>query len=156
VEWASPEVWASLVSSGVVGVVNAVYGTTSFEGAPDGAFPQAGLIFDNTGALYGTTYQGGASNGRHGVQGDAVTGKKSLRRLKRKRLVMDSGAAIPGTAIHEVGGAPMDDDPRKSVLNRFNQCWDADNVFVTDDMPWKIISIGARDWAYRSHESPHF
>jgi uncharacterized repeat protein (TIGR03803 family) len=32
-----------------------------FKGAPDGAFPQAGLIFD-TGALYGTTSQGGASN----------------------------------------------------------------------------------------------
>jgi hypothetical protein len=32
VEWASPEVWASLVSSGVVGVVNAVYGTTNMGG----------------------------------------------------------------------------------------------------------------------------
>jgi choline dehydrogenase-like flavoprotein len=55
---------------------------------------------------------------------------------------MDSGAAIPGTAIHEVGGAPMDDDPRKSVLNRFNQCWDADNVFVTDGA--SFISSGAQ------------
>ena len=53
-------------------------------------------------------------------------------KMMRKRLVMDSGASIPGTAVHEVGGAPMGDDPGKSVLNRFNQCWDADNVFVTD------------------------
>ena len=26
----------------------------------------------------------------------------------------------------------MGDDPKTSVLNRFNQCWDAKNVFVTD------------------------
>jgi len=50
----------------------------------------------------------------------------------RKRLVMDSGAAVPGAAVHEVGGAPMGSDPQRSVLNPFNQCWDAQNVFVTD------------------------
>jgi choline dehydrogenase-like flavoprotein len=26
----------------------------------------------------------------------------------------------------------MGDNPQTSVLNRFNQCWDAKNVFVTD------------------------
>ena len=26
----------------------------------------------------------------------------------------------------------MGDDPRNSVLNEFNQCWDVPNVFVTD------------------------
>jgi hypothetical protein len=31
----------------------------SFTGPPDGAFPQAGLIFDEAGALYGTTAGGG-------------------------------------------------------------------------------------------------
>jgi choline dehydrogenase-like flavoprotein len=53
-------------------------------------------------------------------------------KLLRKRLVMDSGAAVPGAAVHEVGGAPMGSDPGTSVLNPFNRCWDADNVFVTD------------------------
>jgi choline dehydrogenase-like flavoprotein len=37
-----------------------------------------------------------------------------------------------GAAIHECGGARMGIDPAKSVLNKFNQCWDAKNVFVTD------------------------
>ena len=26
----------------------------------------------------------------------------------------------------------MGSDPAKSVLNQFNRCWDAENVFVTD------------------------
>jgi choline dehydrogenase-like flavoprotein len=37
-----------------------------------------------------------------------------------------------GAAIHECGGARMGSDPAKSVLNAYNQCWDASNVFVTD------------------------
>lgn len=37
-----------------------------------------------------------------------------------------------GAAIHECGGARMGSDPKTSVLNGFNQCWDAPNVFVTD------------------------
>lgn len=37
-----------------------------------------------------------------------------------------------GSAIHECGGARMGSDPGTSVLNSLNQCWDADNVFVTD------------------------
>ncbi|MFL1416567.1 GMC oxidoreductase [Pseudomonas fildesensis] len=37
-----------------------------------------------------------------------------------------------GAAIHESGGARMGSDPEKSVLNNYNQCWDAPNVFVTD------------------------
>jgi choline dehydrogenase-like flavoprotein len=42
------------------------------------------------------------------------------------------GALVPGSAIHETGGAAMGSDPKTSVLNAFNQCWDAPNVFVTD------------------------
>jgi choline dehydrogenase-like flavoprotein len=38
----------------------------------------------------------------------------------------------PGLAIHEVGTARMGNDPKKSVLNQYNQMWDAKNVFVTD------------------------
>jgi uncharacterized repeat protein (TIGR03803 family) len=33
----------------------------TFTGGSDGAQPEASLIFDNTGALYGTTYRGGSS-----------------------------------------------------------------------------------------------
>jgi len=37
-----------------------------------------------------------------------------------------------GKGIHEMGTARMGRDPRSSVLNAFNQVWDAPNVFVTD------------------------
>jgi choline dehydrogenase-like flavoprotein len=52
--------------------------------------------------------------------------------LWKRRLLSGSGAFWPGSAIHELGGAGMGEHPRTSVLNRFNQCWDAPNVFVTD------------------------
>ena len=38
----------------------------------------------------------------------------------------------PGLTIHEMGGARMGRDPKTSVLNKWNQVWDATNVFVTD------------------------
>ena len=38
----------------------------------------------------------------------------------------------PGMGIHEMGTARMGRDPRTSVLNEYNQVWDAPNVFVTD------------------------
>jgi choline dehydrogenase-like flavoprotein len=37
-----------------------------------------------------------------------------------------------GMGIHEMGTARMGHDPKSSVLNKFNQVWDAPNVFVTD------------------------
>ncbi|ALO46875.1 GMC oxidoreductase [Pseudohongiella spirulinae] len=43
----------------------------------------------------------------------------------------DAGYA-PGMGIHEMGTARMGRDPRTSVLNAYNQVWDAMNVFVTD------------------------
>ncbi len=38
----------------------------------------------------------------------------------------------PGMGIHEMGVARMGRDPKTSVLNAWNQVWDAPNVFVTD------------------------
>jgi choline dehydrogenase-like flavoprotein len=37
-----------------------------------------------------------------------------------------------GRGIHEMGSARMGKDPKTSVLNKWNQVWDAKNVFVTD------------------------
>lgn len=37
-----------------------------------------------------------------------------------------------GSTVHEMGAARMGRDRRTSVLNGFNQVWDAPNVFVTD------------------------
>ena len=45
--------------------------------------------------------------------------------------VFDSGDA-PGSAIHEMGTARMGNDPANSVLNRWNQAHDVNNLFVTD------------------------
>ena len=53
-------------------------------------------------------------------------------------LKLENPAPIPqrlsifGKNIHEAGTARMGDDPKKSVVNRFNQVHDAPNVFVTD------------------------
>lgn len=38
----------------------------------------------------------------------------------------------PGRIIHELGTARMGNDPKTSVLNKWNQCHDVKNVFVTD------------------------
>ena len=39
---------------------------------------------------------------------------------------------VPGGCIHEMGTARMGNDPKTAVLNKFNQCYDAANVFITD------------------------
>ena len=67
-----------------------------------------------------------------GLQVDNV-GRRSLpARLARSLFFANYGALWPGAAIHEIGGARMGDKPDNSVLNAYCQCWDADNVFVTD------------------------
>ncbi|MEO6734514.1 MAG: GMC family oxidoreductase [Ferruginibacter sp.] len=43
----------------------------------------------------------------------------------------DSGHAM-GHGIHEMGTARMGRDAKTSVLNEYNQVWDAKNVFITD------------------------
>jgi len=42
------------------------------------------------------------------------------------------GDGTLGRGIHEMGSARMGRDPKTSVTNKFNQVWDAPNVFVTD------------------------
>lgn len=39
---------------------------------------------------------------------------------------------VLGRGIHEMGTARMGADPKTSVVNKYNQIWDAPNVFVTD------------------------
>jgi choline dehydrogenase-like flavoprotein len=47
-------------------------------------------------------------------------------------LFTRDGALIPGSSIHESGGACMGTDPSRHVLNADNQVFDAPNVYVTD------------------------
>lgn len=49
-----------------------------------------------------------------------------------KNITSFNGDSHPGKGIHEMGTARMGRDPKTSVLNKFNQVWDAPNVFVTD------------------------
>ena len=42
------------------------------------------------------------------------------------------GISVPGSIIHELGPARMGFSPKDSLLNRFNQAWDAKNLFVVD------------------------
>ena len=38
--------------------------------------------------------------------------------------------------IHEVGGAIMGSDAKKSVCNQWNQTWDIKNLFLCDGAPF--------------------
>ncbi len=49
-----------------------------------------------------------------------------------KNIKPFDGTFVPGHGIHEMGTARMGRDPKTSVLNKWNQVWDAPNVFVTD------------------------
>ncbi len=49
-----------------------------------------------------------------------------------KNVRGNDGDGTPGRGIHEMGTARMGRDPKTSVLNKWNQIWDAPNVFVTD------------------------
>ena len=48
----------------------------------------------------------------------------------------DARPGPPGKGIHEMGTARMGNDPKTSVLNRWNQCHDIKNLFVTDGSLW--------------------
>jgi choline dehydrogenase-like flavoprotein len=77
---------------------------------------------------------------------DCATGENE--RLMRKDMINDMADMLeqcgvkevktydndyfPGMGIHEMGTARMGKDPKSSVLNSWNQVWDAPNVFVTD------------------------
>lgn len=41
-----------------------------------------------------------------------------------------------GSIIHEVGGALMGEDPRRSVTDRWCRTWDVPNLFLTDGAPF--------------------
>jgi choline dehydrogenase-like flavoprotein len=45
---------------------------------------------------------------------------------------IDEEPAPPGSANHECGTARMGRDPSTSVLDPYNQCWDAHGLYVTD------------------------
>ncbi|HKV41205.1 MAG TPA: GMC family oxidoreductase, partial [Blastocatellia bacterium] len=58
-------------------------------------------------------------------------------------LFVNPTRSTPGFGIHEVGTARMGNDPKKSVLNKYNQLWDVKNVFVTDGS--SFVSTGCQN-----------
>lgn len=70
----------------------------------------------------------------------------------------DYGLEAPGRIIHEVGTTRMGDDPKKSVVNKFNQAHDVKNLFVVDGGPfvsqadknptWTILALSMRASEY--------
>lgn len=72
---------------------------------------------------------------------DARTeGEKMLKAAGLTNVVSGRGQHVPGDAIHEMGGARMGADPRKSVLNKWSQAHDAANLFVGDGAQMASIS----------------
>jgi len=62
----------------------------------------------------------------------AVAAAEMLEAAGAQNIRITSRVEMPGMAIHEVGTARMGNDPKKSVLNAYNQTHDVKNVFVTD------------------------
>ena len=58
--------------------------------------------------------------------------KEMLEVAGIKNVTSYNGEYGLGQGIHEMGTARMGADPKTSVLNKWNQVWDAQNVFVTD------------------------
>lgn len=68
------------------------------------------------------------------------------------------GLETPGRIIHEVGTTRMGNDPKRSVVNKFNQAHDCKNLFVVDGGPfvsqadknptWTILALSSRASEY--------
>src|SRR5579863_2161604 len=66
---------------------------------------------------------------RKDMQGDAI---EMMTAIGLKDVKGFDNNPVLGRGIHEMGTCRMGKDPKTSVLNKWNQVWDAPNVFVTD------------------------
>jgi len=72
------------------------------------------------------------------------------------------GLEAPGRIIHEVGTTRMGDDPKRSVVNKYNQAHDCKNLFIVDGGPfvsqadknptWTILALSMRASEYMIDE----
>ena len=62
----------------------------------------------------------------------AAQAAEMLEATGAKDIKLQANVEMPGMAIHELGTARMGTDPKKSVVNPFNQTHDVKNVFVMD------------------------
>ncbi len=86
----------------------------------------------------------------HNMGGEALSAAPGADR--------EYGLEAPGRIIHEVGTTRMGNDPKTSVVNKFQQLHDADNVFIVDAGPfvsqadknptWTILALSWRTCDY--------
>jgi len=62
----------------------------------------------------------------------AVTASEMLEAAGAKDIKVQANVEMPGMAIHELGTARMGNDPKKSVLDAYNQSHDVKNLYVMD------------------------
>ena len=60
-----------------------------------------------------------------------------------RNVRMTGQYSVPGFCIHEVGTARMGNNPKTSVLNRYNQAHDVENIFCTDGACY--VTIGCQN-----------
>ncbi len=73
-----------------------------------------------------------SDNEREMGQDAAETAAEILANAGAREIAINRSITVPGRIIHELGTARMGADPKKSVLNKYNQVHDVPNVFVTD------------------------
>ena len=75
------------------------------------------------------------------MMADARTqGEAMLKAAGLVNVTSSEAEHVPGDAIHEMGGARMGRDPRRSVLNGWGQAHDAANLYVTDGAQMASVS----------------
>ena len=62
----------------------------------------------------------------------ADTAAEMLEATGAEHVQRQAEISAPGLAIHEVGSARMGNDPKTSVLNKWQQAHDVKNLFVMD------------------------
>src|SRR5205807_5485346 len=73
-----------------------------------------------------------SDNEREMARDAAQTSEEILRAAGAEVISTGGRMTAPGRIIHELGTARMGDDPKTSVLNKYNQSWDVKNLFVVD------------------------
>ncbi len=71
-------------------------------------------------------------NERAMIQDMGETSGEMLEAAGARNIRTRANPSVPGWAIHEIGVARMGSDPKKSVLNQFQQTHDIANLFVMD------------------------
>ena len=62
------------------------------------------------------------------------------KQILNKSVALKDDAPPPGYYIHEVGGAPMGNNKKRSVVDNFNRLWECKNVLVVDGACWPTSS----------------